>query len=108
MDLSKVNLIQVSPIGNTTKHLRPNQYEFVLSDSSNAWYTVYVFSGSEIDMLKVANELLNGETGKQKKYYHLWISNKYVENMYKDITVGGLFKRNKKLLKLIKDKESLK
>lgn len=71
------------------------RYKLIFSNCNNVWYDTDSFYGTEIEMLKYANEKLNN---KLNKLYNLWI--------YEPALIG-CFHRGKKLEKLINYKTNL-
>lgn len=79
-------------------------YNLDFSNSNNVWYDIDSFYGSEIDMLKYANEKLNN---KENKLYNLWIYDNNGNWMYRKHTIGA-FRRGKKIEKLIQERTEIK
>jgi hypothetical protein len=76
-------------------------FTLYFSNSNNTLYDEDYFYGSEIEMLKYANEKLNN---KENKLYNLWIYDGK-NRMYMDFAFVGRFHRGKKLEKLISIKQ---
>lgn len=74
------------------------KYRLTFSNSNNRWYTLDSYEGTEVEMLKYANEILHNL---ENKFYNLWIYDENDDRMYLNYTTSGCFHRGKKIEKLI-------